>query len=76
MIKTLNYLTKTRYEALQVKKEEFRKLQGTLAALNEEEQRAFIHLIKNKRNLSSETQSAMDCVSDDSELTELAKLSE
>ena len=44
--------------------------------MSEEEQRAFIHLIKNKKNSSSEVQSAMDCVADDSELAELAKLSE
>jgi hypothetical protein len=75
MLKILNYVTKTRYEAFQEKKEQFRQLQGTLAGLSDDEQRALIHLIKNRKS-DSEAQSAMDLLVDEEAIIKLAKLSE
>ena len=48
-IHQLNFISKTKYEALQAKKKEFGKLQAIMAPLNADEKRALIHLIKSKR---------------------------
>ena len=71
MVRQLNYYSKTKYEALQMKKREFSKLQEAMTGLTPEEQRAFIHLVKNKS-----TDRSLDAVLDPEPLKELAKLSE
>lgn len=74
MVRALNLTTQTRYEALQQKKKEFAKLQSVLAGLNESEQRALIHLVKNKR--SSDDDQLLDSLVDEEPLRQLAELSE
>ena len=81
MVRKLNYLTKTRYEAHEYKKTHFKKLQGVLTGLNGQEQRALIHLLKNKNGARSAegqhlTESVMDSVVDNSFEQELAAKSE
>ena len=46
-VRMLNLTSRTRYEELQKKKKEFRKLMRVMAGLKEQEKRAFIHLLKN-----------------------------
>jgi len=77
----LNFLTKTKYEAHQEKKNQFAKLQQVLAPLNAEEKRALIHLIKNKRTEGCVdgkelTSRLMDTIVDESFEKELAEISE
>ena len=47
-VRSLNLLTKTKYEAHQANKKAFSAMMGTLSGLNAADQRALIHLIKNK----------------------------
>ena len=71
LIRQLNYVTKTKNEALQEKKKEFGNLQEVMAGLNAKEQRAFIHLLKNKAS-----DRHLDVLLDPQPLRELAKVSE
>ena len=64
MVRKLNYLTKTRYEAHEYKKAQFKKLQGVLTGLNGEEQRALIHLLKNKNGSAAEGQHLVESLMD------------
>ena len=81
MIRKLNYLTKTRLEAHEYQKTHFRKLQGVLTGLNANEQRALIHLLKNKNGARAAegqhlTEDLMDSLVDTTFEEELAAKSE
>jgi len=73
-IRALNYISKTQYEALQYNKQQFSKLQSVLSGLSQSEQRALIHMIKNKR--SGDDDQLLDDILDEEPLRELAELSE
>lgn len=74
MIRSLNYISKTQYEALQYNKKQFSKLQGVLNTLSESEQRALIHLIKNKK--AGLNDDVLDSLVNEEPMAELAELSE
>ena len=81
LIKQLNFMSKTRYEAHQEKKKQFMKLSTILNRLSPEEQRAFIHLAKNRRLAKAtagreHTEMLMDQVTDESDLEKLAEVAE
>jgi hypothetical protein len=81
LVRSLNLLTKTKYEAHQANKKAFSSMMGTLSGLNAADQRALIHLIKNKgasqiadgQELSEQL---MNEVTSEGFLKELAEISE
>ena len=48
LVKHLNFNTKTQYEKHKIAQEKFSKFMGLISCLNDEEKRAFIHLVKNR----------------------------
>ena len=53
-VRWMNLTTETKYETLQRKKQEYRELMKYLALLNEEEGRALVHHLNNRRNVDRE----------------------
>lgn len=50
----MNLTTETKYETLQRKKKEYRELMKYLALLNEDEGRALVHHLNNRRDIDRE----------------------
>ena len=79
-VRALNFTTKTRYEQHLDNKKKFSELLVVLAGLDSEQQRALIHLIRNKRGACADgqemTNQLMDSVTSDRLLKELAEVHE
>ena len=79
-MRALNFTTKTRYEQHLDNKKKFSELLVVLAGLDSEQQRALIHLIRNKRGACADgqemTNQLMDSVTSDRLLKELAEVHE
>lgn len=74
MVRALNFVSKTRYEALQANKKQFGELQSVLSGMSESEQRAFIHLIKNKKRSADDD--ILDAIVSENTERELAEVAE
>jgi len=48
LIKVLNHNSKTKFEKLEAQKKSFQKIMNCMGSLNDKEQRALIHLVKNR----------------------------
>lgn len=79
-VRALNFTTKTQYEQHQANKKKFSQLNMLLSGLDADQQRALIHLIRNKRAGCADgqelTNDLMDSVTDESFIKELAEVHE